>query len=179
MKKSNIYLLIYDGYLFIKHKDNIEKIKADETLFYDGRLNSFNKLLKCLKESKIITRSSFKLVYDNINVIYFGNYTDFELKTITECFVENGYQNIKLINFASLLDTDNYSYIFYNNDVYYGIFNHNKYVVFPSMNECLIALADSETITDKNILELINEKLKNQHIYAVDDVVNYLFNLVC
>lgn len=179
MKKSNIYLLLYNDILYLKESNNIEAIKLEKPVMYNGRLNNYNELEKKLRKSKIIIRSSFKLVYDKLNVIYFGNYTKLELENIKNLFNESGYERISLIDYISLLDTDNYDYFISNNNMYYVIINNHKYLTEKEEISYYVELANSKIISDRIAYYETLKNYEKAHIYAVDDIVKYLFNAIC
>ena len=176
MRKSDIYLLIYNNTLYVKEKDVSEEIKISDSFFCNGRINNFNEFIKVIKKSKLISKSSFKVVYDNINIIYFGDYTDLELNTLP---YEKALDQDKRTYFKDIIDTDNNSYLFYNNGVYYAVIEKEKYILKKDMLDSIKTLTKSKIIMDMYSYHQLKKTGDLGHIYAVDNAPQFLLYKIC
>ena len=177
MKRNNIIILLYNGYVYLKCNKLYDSLPLDKNIISNGRLNNIDKLIKLLKKSTIIKNSIYKLVSDNLTLIYFANYNDLEKSYIKSCFNERGYNSIIFLDIKDILDL-RYNYIISNNGFIYYINSGKKYIIDDDIFSNF-KFSNSEIIIDLKLYKKHSSKLNNLHIYAVDNVVEYILNCIC
>ncbi len=178
MKREKIVFLIYNETVYIKKNNKIDRIKIAKNIMKNGRINSINYLVSSLKKSKNVLSSFFKILSDEYTMIYFGNYNEYEINNIKNDFQNSGIEYIKLVDYKSLLNSkEDDIYIFFNNDYYY-ILSKNKKIILDKFDDVL-RYSNSKIIVDQDTYNNFKKNLSKYRCYIIDNIVNYLFNLIC
>ena len=171
MRSNNIVIIIYNYQIYIECNNDIDVINIDKNIIKEGRINNIKEFINCLKQSKIIKTSSFKLVDDNILMLYFGNYNDMELNNILNGFKDKGYEKVKLKHISKVLDSS-YSYLFHSNGYYY-LFDIDNYVLYSKfLNSSLLDL-NKNYIMDYNSYQKLS-LFDSKNIYYISNVYQYI-----
>lgn len=189
MKTKEVVMFILNNALFIKKEEQVEKLNVDKGILKYNRINNVKSLFKLFNNSKILKSSNKKLFSDKLYFIYFNDYTNLELQTLKNSFIEYGFDNINFLFFGDLLKysrstlyviDDTNKYYIYTVDNYEVI---NKY--FNNNNDQFFKLLISnyqfkEVIllfnNDLGYFKDIEQKYKVK-CYVLDNDENYIFNL--
>ena len=171
MKSNNIVIIIYNYQIYIDCNNKLDVIDIDKNTIKEGRINNIKRFINYMKQSKIIKTSSFKLVNDNILILYFGNYNDMELNNILNAFKDEGYEKVKLQHISKVLDS-NYGYLF-NSNGYYYLIDIDNYVLYSKYLDSSLLDLNKTYIMDYNSYQKLS-LFDNKNIYYINDIHQYI-----